>query len=59
MAHLSNEKVWPVYMEQMRWNGNPVCPYGRHSKPYRLKLPGLQKRFPDNGGLTKKIACKY
>lgn len=37
MAHLSDEKVCQNYMEELRWNGNPICPHCGHSKPYRLK----------------------
>ncbi len=34
---LSDEKVCRDYVEQMRWNGNPVCPHCGEVKPYRLK----------------------
>lgn len=37
MAHFSDETVCREYMEQMRWNGNPVCPHCGKDKPYKLK----------------------
>lgn len=37
MRHLSDEKVCQAYMEEMRWDGNPVCPHCKADKPYRLK----------------------
>src|SRR5258707_386511 len=37
MKHLSDEKVCQAYMEQMRWDGRPVCPHCQASGPYRLK----------------------
>lgn len=36
MARLTDENVCREYMEQMRWNGSPVCPFCGHSKPYKL-----------------------
>jgi transposase-like protein len=37
MSHLSDESVCREYMEQMRWNGQPVCPHCGENKPYKLK----------------------
>ena len=37
LAHLKDESVCRQYMEQMRWNGNPICPHCGHGQPYRLK----------------------
>jgi transposase-like protein len=37
MTHLGDESVCRAYMEQMRWNGNPVCPHCGEGKPYKLK----------------------
>lgn len=36
MIHFSDEKVCRAYLEEMRWNGNPVCPHCGSAKPYRL-----------------------
>jgi transposase-like protein len=36
MAQLGDESECRAYMEQMRWNGNPVCPYCGETKPYKL-----------------------
>jgi len=36
ITHFSDEKVCRAYLEEMRWNGNPVCPHCGASKPYRL-----------------------
>jgi len=35
--HFSNQQVCWEYLENMRWNGNPVCPFCNATKPYRLK----------------------
>jgi transposase-like protein len=40
MAHLSDDQRCRDYAEQMRWGGNPVCPYCGKSKPYRIKDRG-------------------
>ena len=37
MSHLSDEKVCQNYMEELRWNGKPVCPHCDFEKPYKLK----------------------
>jgi transposase-like protein len=37
MQTFSDEKVCRAYMEQMRWDGNPVCPHCGEGKPYKLK----------------------
>ena len=37
MTNLTDESVCRAYMEQMRWNGNPVCPHCGENKPYKLK----------------------
>ena len=37
MTKLSDDKVCRDYLENMRWQGNPVCPHCGASKPYRLK----------------------
>ena len=37
MAQLGDESACREYMEQMRWNGNPVCPHCGGHKPYRRK----------------------
>jgi transposase-like protein len=35
--YFSNETVCREYLEQFRWNGNPVCPFCSYSKPpYKL-----------------------
>jgi transposase-like protein len=36
MAQLGDESECRAYMEQMRWNGNPVCPHCGETKPYKL-----------------------
>ena len=36
MQQLSDEKVCRAFIEEMRWKGNPVCPYCGSSKPYKL-----------------------
>src|SRR5437868_2334594 len=37
MIAYSDEQVCREYMENMRWNGNPVCPFCSSAKPYKLK----------------------
>ena len=37
MIRFSDETVCRNYLEDMRWNGQPVCPHCGHSSPYRLK----------------------
>ena len=37
MTHLGDESVCRAYMEEMRWNGNPVCPHCGEENPYKLK----------------------
>jgi hypothetical protein len=37
MAQLGDESECRAYMEQMRWNGQPVCPHCGENKPYKLK----------------------
>lgn len=37
MAAYSDENVCREYMEQMRWGGNPTCPFCGMNNPYRLK----------------------
>jgi transposase-like protein len=37
MSHLGDEAVCRAYLEQMRWNGEPVCPHCGEAKPYKLK----------------------
>jgi transposase-like protein len=37
MTQLADEKVCREYVEQMRWGGNPVCPYCGKTKPYKFK----------------------
>lgn len=32
-----DEKTAREYVEQMRWGGNPVCPFCNASKPYRMR----------------------
>jgi transposase-like protein len=36
MAQLKDESECRAYMEQMRWNGKPVCPHCGEHKPYKL-----------------------
>ena len=36
MAQLGDESECRRYIEQMRWNGNPVCPHCGEHKPYKL-----------------------
>ncbi len=37
MAKLSDEKACRQHLEDMRWGGNPVCPFCNGTKPYKLK----------------------
>ena len=37
MAAYSDEQVCRDYMEQMRWGGNPTCPFCGMNKPYKKK----------------------
>ncbi|PWU00826.1 MAG: IS1595 family transposase [Bacteroidetes bacterium] len=37
IVRFSDPKACLEYVEQMRWNGNPVCPHCGQNKPYRLK----------------------
>ena len=37
MTKISDEKVCQEHMEEMRWGGNPQCPFCQALKPYRLK----------------------
>ena len=37
MAAYSDEQICREYMEQMRWGGNPTCPFCGMNKPYKLK----------------------
>lgn len=37
MTYLGDESVCRSYMEQTRWNGNPVCPHCGEENPYKLK----------------------
>lgn len=37
MVAYSDENKCREYMEQMRWDGNPTCPFCGRNKPYRLK----------------------
>jgi transposase-like protein len=37
MAAYSDEGVCREYMENMRWGGNPTCPFCGKDEPYRLK----------------------
>lgn len=37
MTKLKDESVCREYLEQLRWNGNPVCPHCNGTKPYKLK----------------------
>ena len=34
---LSDEKVARQHMEEMRWGGNPICPFCGSAHPYKLK----------------------
>lgn len=36
MAQLGDESECRAYMEKMRWNGNPICPFCGEHKPYKL-----------------------
>ncbi|HET6254804.1 MAG TPA: IS1595 family transposase [Puia sp.] len=36
MAQLGDESECRAYMEEMRWNGNPICPHCGEHKPYKL-----------------------
>lgn len=36
MAQLKDEGECRAYMEEMRWNGKPVCPHCTQDKPYKL-----------------------
>lgn len=35
--HFSDEKVCREHLENIRWNGNPICPYCGHEKVYRIE----------------------
>lgn len=37
MAVYSDEQKCREYMEQMRWGGNPTCPFCGRNNPYKLK----------------------
>src|SRR5437867_11133292 len=37
MTKLSDEKACREHMEELRWNGNPVCPFCEKHHPYKLK----------------------
>ncbi len=37
MASLKDEAACRQHMEEMRWEGNPVCPHCSAANPYRLK----------------------
>jgi transposase-like protein len=37
MSKLTSEDVARNYMEQMRWNGNVICPFCEAHDPYKLK----------------------
>lgn len=47
MAVYSDEAKCREYMEQMRWGGNPTCPYCGMNKPYKLK-DGKRYRCKDS-----------
>ncbi len=34
---MADEKVCRAYVEELRWGGNPCCPFCKEAKPYRLK----------------------
>ncbi|NOT50253.1 MAG: IS1595 family transposase [Chitinophagaceae bacterium] len=36
MSRYSDDNVCRAYLEQVRWNGNPVCPHCKEHKPYKL-----------------------
>lgn len=36
-SHFSDEKVCREHLENLRWNGKPVCPYCGHEKVYRIE----------------------
>lgn len=36
MTKLADEKACRDHMEQMRWGGNPTCPFCGAGKPYRI-----------------------
>ncbi len=40
--HFSDENVCSGHLENLRWNGNPVCPHCGHEKVYRIEAG---KRF--------------
>lgn len=37
MSRYSDDTVCRAYLEEVRWNGNPVCPHCQEHKPYKLK----------------------
>lgn len=37
LRKLADEDVARKYLEQIRWNGNPICPHCGAGKPYKLK----------------------
>ena len=47
MAVYSDEAKCREYMEQMRWGGNPTCPFCGMNKPYKLK-DGKRYRCKDS-----------
>lgn len=37
ITYFQDQKVCREYLEQMRWNGKPMCPHCKHYRPYKLK----------------------
>ncbi|HRH48334.1 MAG TPA: IS1595 family transposase [Panacibacter sp.] len=37
LTHFKEESVCLEFLEQMRWNGKPVCPHCKAHRPYKLK----------------------
>jgi transposase-like protein len=54
MEVCSSEEKCRLYLEQVRWNGSPVCPHcgSQHKKHYQLKVKGVFK------GLRKCKDCR-
>lgn len=51
MKHFSDEKVCRKHLEDLRWNGKPVCPFCSHDKVYKTSAgykcanPKCYKKF--------------
>lgn len=53
ILRFSDEKVCEAYLEQIRWNGKPVCPHCKCEKVYRIKSPKQPYKCGDKDCLRK------